>query len=233
MTPFPRRFPQAVILDWDNTLVENWEVLLAAMNDALVHFHQPRWNVAQMIESSKQSSRDSFPRIFGDNWEEAREVFYSHFNKNHLHGLKKLEGAEALLDFLFEHGVRLSVCSNKIGPVLRREVKHLGWTHYFVDIVGAQDAEKDKPDGAPVRLILRGNAMLDCLADEIWLIGDTSSDMQCAQRAGVFSVGLGPRANENPAFMPKLWVEDLAQLLTGFKEGLSSSPVPPRAVNDA
>jgi phosphoglycolate phosphatase len=232
MSIVPHRFPQAVILDWDNTLIENWEPLLGAMNAALVTFGLSKWDRGQMIENSKLSLRNSFPKIFGTNWESARDIFYNHFNANHTVGLNKMEGAEDLLDFLYEHGVRLAVCSNKAGAILRREVKFLGWTKYFVDIVGAQDAERDKPDIAPIRLILRANAMMDYVPDEVWMVGDTMSDMQCAQRAGILPVGVGSRARENPDFMPKLWVADLPQLLTGLKQGLSFASMPPPVGND-
>jgi phosphoglycolate phosphatase len=220
--------PQLAIFDWDNTLIENWDALLAAMNAALAEFNKPAWTHAQMIDNSKQSLRNSFPQIFGPHWERAKDVFYDHFQKNHIQGLKKLNGAEALLDFLYEHGVRLAVCSNKAGGLLRREVRHLGWQHYFTDIVGAQDAEKDKPDAAPIRLILRANSMLECGVDDAWMVGDTVSDMQCAWRAGILPVGIGVGAKENPAFLPKLWVRDLSELLTGVRQSLSY----PRGVND-
>jgi phosphoglycolate phosphatase len=229
MQPAPyHHLPQLAIFDWDNTLIENWEALLGAMNAALTAFNKPTWGLQQMMENSKQSLRNSFPQIFGTEWEKAKEIFYDHFEKNHIQGLRKLNGAEGVLDFLYQHGVRLAVCSNKTGPILRREVKHLGWTHYFTDIVGAQDAEKDKPDAAPIRLILRANSMLECGMDDAWMVGDTVSDMQCALRAGILPVGIGAAARENPAFMPRLWVKDLPELLTGFRQSLSYW----RGVND-
>jgi phosphoglycolate phosphatase len=232
LAPFhPQRLPQAVILDWDNTLVENWDTLVSAMNAALVTFGLPKWNKAQMVANSKMSLRNSFPTIFGPTWESARDVFYDYFYKHHIEGLHALDHAEELLDLLSQHGVRMAICSNKAGPALRREVKHLGWRKYFVDIVGAQDAEKDKPDCAPVRLILRANALMDRTADEIWFVGDTASDMQCALRAGIMPVGIGEDARENPSFMPKLWAADLSELLTGIKESLSSGAALPRVAN--
>jgi len=33
-------------------------------------------------------------------------------------------------------------------------------------------------------------------ADEIWFVGDTVSDMECAQRAGVLPVGIGEGSRE-------------------------------------
>ncbi|HVY12872.1 MAG TPA: HAD hydrolase-like protein, partial [Alphaproteobacteria bacterium] len=191
-------------------------------------FGLARWNKAQMVENSRQSLRDSFPRIFGTNWERARDIFYDHFNRHHTQSLAKLEGAEELLDFLQHHGIRMAICSNKAGSCLRKEVRHLEWMDYFVAIVGAQDAEKDKPDAAPVKLILKSNALAEASANEVWFIGDMGSDMQCAWRSGVVPVGIGEGSRENPAFMPKLWAPDLPALLTGLREGLSSFTALPR-----
>lgn len=213
--------PQLVVFDWDNTLVENWTALTAAMNVALAAFNLPSWDVARMMDNSRQSMRNSFPGIFGENWEKAREIFYADFRKHHLPSLKRIEGAAELLDFLNQHGVIIAVCSNKNGDLLRREAKHLGWTHYFTCLVGAQDAEKDKPDPAPVRLIRRVNHLP--AVTPIWFVGDTSADMICARRSNCLPVGIGPFAGEDPVYQPRLHFSGLGPLLTGLKTLLSSS----------
>lgn len=211
--------PQAVLFDWDNTLIENWAALTASMNEALRAFSLPLWDEARMIENSKHSLRDSFPVIFGKHWEKAREVFYAHFRARHLDGVHKLVGADDLLQLLQEHGVKLAVCSNKNGELLRREVKKVGWTQHFSSVIGAQDAEKDKPDAAPARLILQANNLL--AGPHVWFVGDTATDMMCASRAGCLAVGVGPGARENPDYQPELWFPDLPALLTAFKTLLS------------
>ncbi|NDE90719.1 MAG: HAD family hydrolase [Alphaproteobacteria bacterium] len=213
------RLPQAVIFDWDNTLVENWQILTDSVNAALAAFNLPLWNTEQMVANSKRSMRDSFPEIFGPDWHRARDIFYTHFRTYHLQGLKELTHAKELLNFLQQHGVKLMVCSNKNGDLLRREVAYLNWSHYFSDVVGATDAEKDKPDPAPAHLLLKRNNLKP--HEHVWFVGDTISDMICGTQSGCFTVGIGKDSLENPEFQPGLWVYDLAELLTALKLLLS------------
>lgn len=208
-----------MIFDWDSTLVDNWDTLTFAMNAALREFDIPEWTRDQMIANSKLSLRNSFPQIFGGNWEKAGEIFYGYYGKHHLRGLNHFPPAPALLDLLLEHGIRMAICTNKKGAIARAEVKHLGWAKYFVGVVGAQDAEHDKPDPAPVNLILRASAMEP--GPHAWFVGDMPTDMQCAHRAGCYAVGIGPDSIGNPEFPPHVVFPELGSLLTGIKQLLS------------
>lgn len=218
----PVFLPQAVIFDWDNTLVENWQALTGAMNEALIQFGLPPWDQAQMVANSKQSLRNSFPTIFGRHWEKARDIFYAHFRANHLDGLHPLDQAEAVLRLLRNHGVRLALCSNKNGDILRREVRHAGWTRCFSSAIGAQDAVRDKPDAAPVQLILKTHQLT--AGSHIWFVGDTVTDMMTARHSGCYAVGIGADAMENEAFRPDLHVLDLGELFAKLGQVLSLSP---------
>jgi len=203
--------PHLVIFDWDNTLVQNWQALLAAMNAALAAFALPLWDEARMVASSKHSLRDGFPAIFGEAWQQARDIFYQHFSANHLQGLQQLKGAQAVLDFLRQHQIPMAVCSNKNGVFLRREVAYHKWNDYFVAVVGATDAARDKPDAAPVQMVLA--ACQQPAGKSVWFVGDTATDMITAANSGCLAVGVGKDAWENPAFPPEKAVADLPELL--------------------
>jgi phosphoglycolate phosphatase len=130
-----------------------------------------------------------FPALFGDGAARAVSVFYEHFAANHLKGLRTMPGAEALLDVLAEQGIPLAVVSNKKGDLLRREIAHLGWAGRFRAVVGGQDAAADKPDPAPVYLAV-AQANLVSVRD-VWLVGDTDTDMHTAIAAGCIPVLVG------------------------------------------
>jgi phosphoglycolate phosphatase len=219
--PYPsaQSLPQAILFDWDNTLIENWQTLTDSVNAALKTFNLPLWNTDHLIANSKRSMRDSFPEIFGPDWHRARDIFYAHFREHHLQGLKKLHHAQEVLDLLQHHGVKMMLCSNKNGDLLRREVNHLGWAHYFSSVVGATDATKDKPDVAPAELIFKQNNIKHY--ENVWFIGDTTTDIICGTRSGCLPVGIGKDSLENPDFQPTLWVYDLGELLTELKLLLS------------
>ena len=65
--------PKAILFDWDGTLVDNWPVIHAALNETLISFGHRPWTLAETMERVSRSQRDSFPLIFGDRWEAARE----------------------------------------------------------------------------------------------------------------------------------------------------------------
>lgn len=176
------QLPRAVLFDWDNTLIDSWTTIHEAMTATLAAMEHEAWTIDQTRERVRRSLREVFPEMFGDRWEEARDVFYGRFRDVHLEMLAPMKGAEALLRLLSARGVYLGIVSNKLGEHLRHEVSHLGWDELFGGIVGATDAERDKPDPRPVALALSGGDIGP--RDDIWFVGDTGIDMECARNAG-------------------------------------------------
>lgn len=189
--------PRAVLFDWDGTLVDNWPVIHQALNETLIAFDLAPWTMAETMERISRSQRDSFPLIFGERWEAARDLFYRRFAACHLPALEVLDGARDLLDFLAEAGIWMGVVSNKRGDFLRREAKHLGWSGFFGGIVGANDAIEDKPSAAPVLLALADARIAP--GPDLWFVGDSATDVQTARNAGCIAVLVRqPGANPTP-----------------------------------
>ncbi|MHC8509432.1 MAG: HAD family hydrolase [Rhodospirillales bacterium] len=183
--------PRAVIFDWDNTLVETWPVIHAAMNATLTEFGRPAWTLADIKTRVRRSMRETFPELFGDEWEKAGEVFHRHFRAIHLRDLRPAPGAEALLKALRAAGVPCAVVSNKTSAHLHTEAEHLGWSRYFARLVGAGDAARDKPAPEPVMLALEALGA-GPPSREIWFAGDTDIDLECAAGAGLSGVLIRP-----------------------------------------
>ena len=178
--------PRAALIDWDNTLVDSFPVIHRALNDTFAAFGMPPWSFEETCRRIALSMRDSFPARFGARWREASEVFYAHYAARHLDGIWPLPGAEALLDELSAAGTHLGVVSNKNGDYLRDEVRHLGWGRYFAAIVGAGDAEADKPAPAVVDFALAGSGIAP--GREVWFVGDNAVDVACAERSGCVAI---------------------------------------------
>ncbi|MBL4719709.1 MAG: HAD hydrolase-like protein, partial [Alphaproteobacteria bacterium] len=141
----PTTPPRAIIFDWDNTLVETWPVIHAALHDTFVAMDVEPWTFDQTRERVRHSLRESFPKLFQDRWEVARDIFYSAYEEAHLKHLEPCLGASDLLASLDALGISLFVISNKTGKYLRREAEHLAWSGYFGQLIGAGDAARDKP----------------------------------------------------------------------------------------
>lgn len=217
------RPPRAILFDWDNTLVDSWATIHEALNFLMRAMDKPEWSLADTKAKVRLSLREAFPLHFGERWEEARDIYLERFRAIHLEHLTPLPGREAMLRGLAELGIYLGVVSNKTGELLRREVERLGWTAFFGNIVGAGDAPLDKPACEPVHLALAPSGVV--AGDEVWFVGDTAVDMECAQNSGCISVFLGSHEpaeefeREFARFVPRLSFADEASLFRSL-EGL-------------
>jgi len=178
--------PRAILFDWDNTLVDSWPTIHDALNTALAAFGRAPWTLAETRRRVRRSMRDSFPALFGDDWRDAGEVFYRRYAEIHAVNLMPVPGAAAMLDAAAAAGLYLGVVSNKKGDFLRVEARQLGWDGYFGALVGALDAERDKPAPEPVRLALQGSGVTPGPA--VWIAGDADIDLECAHNAGCTAV---------------------------------------------
>lgn len=185
----PIQPPRAILFDWDNTLVDSWPPIHAAMNATLSAMGHAPWSYEETRTRVRKSLRDAFPELFGGAWESARDVFYESFARTHLDTVRTLPGVGDMLGELRASGIYLGVVSNKMGLYLRREAAYLGLSDYFGKLVGATDAREDKPAIAPVELALSESGVTR--GGEVWFVGDTAIDVQCARNAGCVAVVLG------------------------------------------
>lgn len=195
--------PRAVLFDWDNTLVDSWLCIQESYNMTFRHFGLPEWSLEETKVNVAKSLRDSFPSLFGDRWEEAKDVFYRSFEAIHMAHLRPLPSAEAMLAELAGQGIYLAVVSNKRGSFLRAEVETLGWTRFFGALVGATDAEADKPHPAPVHMALAPGALTP--NPRVWFVGDAAIDMECGLASGCTPVLMRldpPRSGEFDSHPP-------------------------------
>jgi phosphoglycolate phosphatase len=59
------RRPSAVLFDWDNTLVDSWAVIHAALNETFTAMDHPNWTREETEARVRGSLRDTFPGMFG------------------------------------------------------------------------------------------------------------------------------------------------------------------------
>lgn len=184
--------PTVLLYDWDNTLVDGWAAITAALNAVFAEFGMPSWTREDTQTRARLSLRESFPRMFGARWEHARDLFYASYRGQHLDHVRPMPGAAEAL----ETGAPWpqGVVSNKAGPYLRAEVAHLGWAGHFRAVVGAGDATADKPDPAPIHLALQ--QLGHRAGASVWYVGDTALDMQTARAARVTAVLIGDAGHD-------------------------------------
>ena len=201
----PLQPPSAIVFDWDNTLVDTWSVIHASLNATLAAMGQPTWRLDETKSRVSRSLRDSFPTLFGDRWEEARDIFYAAFEERHLKDLAPLPGAFTVLEALKERPIPLYILSNKQGGYLRAELAHLNWARYFSAVGGAGDFAVDKPDPAALTALM-GLEPAQSNRD-IWVIGDTHSDIELANRGDCSAVLFNPKPGHSDPTLAALRVD--------------------------
>ena len=209
--------PAAILFDWDNTLVDSWAVIHAALNETFTAMDHPNWSREETEARVRGSLRDTFPGMFGGRWQDAERIFYDAFGRIHLEALTPLPGAAELLCELSDTRTYLGVVSNKRGSYLRLEAEHLGWQRHFRRLAGAGACARDKPhrDHVDHALGLGTDAPGPIAGRDVWFVGDADVDMLCAKNAGCHAVlvrPLAPAADEFDAAAPDLHFKDLRDL---------------------
>ncbi len=183
--------PKAFIFDWDNTLVDSWDMIYDIINHTLKTFRGETWPMEKIKESTHLSAKDNFPKIFGDKAEEALAELRRYAEENHtryLDSLKIMPGALNLLKYLKAEKIPCAIVSNKHAKRLRLEVEHMGWNDYFTAVYGSTDFPHDKPNPYPAERAIEANKVA---AIHTWFVGDTPADWDCARNSACHPIAVG------------------------------------------
>jgi len=184
--PILKFSPKAILFDWDNTLVNNWEPIFIAYKETLKRLGLKKKSKGEIIKNAKYSLRETFPRVFKNDWKKAKKIFYVVFKKIHLQKIKPVPKVEKILKIIKEKKITCGVISNKDGNLLRKEINKLGWKKYFKILVGANDAKKDKPSKYPFLLALKKISLKP--NKNIWYVGDNEIDVEFAKKNKCLSI---------------------------------------------
>lgn len=181
--------PEAILFDWDNTLVDTAEIIHQGINHTLHHFGLAPWTPEETRKYTQNSGREGFPLLFKQDWQEAEHMFYQFYDNHASQYLKVLPGAESLLRTIKTKAIPMGVVSNKRSKILCQEITHFGWQDFFATYIGAGDAARDKPAPDPIWLALE--RMGKKSGQAVWFVGDAPVDWQAATAAGCWPIPFG------------------------------------------
>jgi pyrophosphatase PpaX len=96
-------------------------------------------------------------------------------------------GMEDVLATLKQRGHRLGIVTAKRRLTVDLAFARLPIEHLFETVVGGDETERHKPDPAPLLLALE---RLEARPEDAAYIGDSPFDMQAAQAAGLYAIGV-------------------------------------------
>lgn len=190
----------ALLLDWDGTVVDSRETLLASWRAATVEVIGrpfPRTEAERQQVFSIRGA-ELFAQVTADQHEAERlaRAFDRHYEGSVVHAFP---GIGRVLRELTEDGVRLAVVSSKARTRWQSDVTSAGLADLFEVAICAEDVFRPKPDPEPVNRVLE---VLGLQADCVAMLGDTTADLRSASAAGVTAIaaswGYGLAADLEP-----------------------------------
>lgn len=182
---------QAYLFDWDGTLARTVEVWLQTLEIVIT-------------EMGGKPDMEYLARTFGD-WraplacgiDEARfEEFQKALTTQAIDGLKNVplyEHAAECISGLHQEGKQLGLITSSVRESLEIGLHRHKLAELFGVIITAHDVKNHKPDPEGIHEALKH---LRVSKDQAVMLGDSSKDLEAAQRAGVDSILFYPPSHE-------------------------------------
>jgi phosphoglycolate phosphatase-like HAD superfamily hydrolase len=200
---------EAVLFDFDMTLIDTSTALLRNVNMIAEHFGRPRCSREKLLAVIGCNSRDFWLSLLGDERPDYGEYYKKYCVPGETALMVPAPGAVECVKFLRARGIRTGCASNRIGPM--RVIRAKGLEPLMDCVVGADDVPRPKP--AP-DVLLRGAELLNTVPERTLYVGDTEIDIQAAANAGMRCAAVTTSTSEEQLRRAGPWrvIRDLKQL---------------------
>lgn len=159
----------------------------------LVEYVQSYSRLHPKVRSDRKISRtDIFEVLFGAD-EEAKHIAHQAFNKHYRNHYGEVEPFEprvrAMLQGLRRLPIKIGVITNRDRVFFEHElaaVEGSGWVEFFDTAVCGDDTPLRKPH--PDQLLLAAGKLGETAGRHLWYVGDSTTDINAAKRAGMTAV---------------------------------------------
>lgn len=179
---------QAILFDWDGTLVDSLGAFHSANAAVMAAFGLPFDEVVYR-RAYAPDWRLMYLRLGvpGDRLDEANEMWHAEFGT--AADVVAFAGVADALEGLAATGVRLGVVTAGDREIVIPQLERTGLGRLLPIRIFGDDLDVHKPDPAPLRLAL-SRLGIDDRPDEVTYVGDAPTDMLMARAVGVHAVGI-------------------------------------------
>jgi phosphoglycolate phosphatase-like HAD superfamily hydrolase len=179
---------QAILFDWDGTLVDSLGAFHLANATVMASFGLPFDEVVYR-RNYVPDWRLMYLRLGvpGDRLDEANELWHATFASGT--DVVAFEGAADALRRLRDAGSRLGIVTAGHRDIVGPQLERTGLAGLLETRVFGDDLDVHKPDPAPLRMALEVLGLGD-RPSEVAYVGDAPTDMQMAKAVGVRAVGI-------------------------------------------
>ena len=175
---------RAIVFDWDLTLWDSWGIHLAAVAHVAEALDLPLPS-KEVIAATYSSPFDRYLEgIFRQRTEAAVRCYLDFYSSNICKLGHLYDGIKGMLEVLKERGYRLALFSDKRLLYGQPELEQSGVSTLLDLALSNTEAWAFKPNPHGLRRIMETLAIGK---GEVLYVGDSATDIQCAQQAGVKS----------------------------------------------
>ncbi len=181
-----------IIWDFDGTLADSRPLIEAGMRHALAGLGEPEAKMQEWLKYVGLPVEEGIRRTFGvepgPDLDHILAVYRTYPHAENQHLIQPFEGITDLLLELRDRGLAMALATSKRRLPVSRQIAAFGWEGFFDPIVTPDEVRHGKPHPESLHLILQTTGLP---AEEALMVGDTTFDLEMAQRASLPSVALG------------------------------------------
>jgi phosphoglycolate phosphatase len=200
---------QAVLFDWDGTLLDSYDADSAAYLAAFQEMGIP-FTLEDLARHYSPNGHAVYraARLPRSRWDDANRAWRQQYAS---HKPQLIPGARRVLSQI-GRSHQLGLVTSGDRDRVHQQLRQFGLTRLFAARVCGGDTVRKKPHPAPLRLALRQM----CLQPEVCVyVGDSAHDLEMARRAGVRAVavlGRFPTEKAIRAAQPEILLESITEL---------------------
>lgn len=177
---------EVIIFDWDGTLFDSVSTIVRSVQIACEHLGMDVPDAEYVRKGIGLGETEVCRYLFGDSGVSV-ELFWTTYRQIYANfPIVLFDHVEQALAQLKQAGYRLAVATNKCARESERELKSSAMSGYFETWICA-DQSRAKPDPA---MLLEVAKRLDCVPEQMVMVGDTTHDAHAAHSAGADMLGL-------------------------------------------
>lgn len=175
------------IFDFDGTLFNTLDQFAYNMNQALKVHNFPQLTISEYKNVVGGNLEEVISKILGknstsENNRKVKESYLKNIEINEDNLTRPFYGINEILKYLQENNTLLAINSNRYTYSIKEYVNKFFNNINFIDIQGHNPPNPSKPDAYGVFEIIKKTSLKK---DEILYIGDSVTDVQTAENAGI------------------------------------------------
>lgn len=175
--------PEAIIFDFDGTLVDSERVTLEVSRPVISKYLGRPITDEELNSLKGKVWKIELARIVPGRDRELHEEIVREFERKNP-AIDAYPSVHRLLSDLRDMEISLGIASSRRSDNIRSILEKLGMDEYFEIVVGQEDTRRHKPDPDPLLLAAAG---MNTLGEKCIYIGDQPGDIQASRAAGMLS----------------------------------------------